>query len=297
MIRQSVLCGFLLLIAYSIVLKVMPDLSATPDQWQANITKAEEYIYSDNTTKNAIIGSSLSERLVMDRLPEFENLSLSGLSILDGLELLRHKARLPSYVYIETNVLLREKNDDFSATLFAPIPFVLRKHVIAFRADKQPLALIGQSLGERVKALGEKVKYEVEALAGRKSSRSGNVAAGAGLDDEMLNVQVKDYSERPDPQLLREQLKLLSDDVTYLRSRRVQVVFFEMPVNPKLTELPKAQAIRNGCYAAFPRDRYQYIDMPESAGYMTTDGIHLNRREAVEYTRYFLEQTKKVDNR
>jgi len=112
----------------------------------------------------------------------------------------------------------------------------------------------------------------------------------------MLILELKEYSERPDANLLNEQLKSLAADVSYLISRGARVVFFEVPVSPKLMELPKAYSIKESVQAAFPRTQFQYIDLPPgSAHYTTTDGVHLNPQEAVQYTQHFLEQARKFD--
>jgi hypothetical protein len=102
------------------------------------------------------------------------------------------------------------------------------------------------------------------------------------LDERMLDVQMRDYAEAPNDRLLA--------DVFYLRSRGVRVSFFEMPVNPRLISLPKAQRIREAIHAAFPAGRFPYIELPSDwASYVTTDGIHLTPMEASRYTQYFLE--------
>ncbi len=297
MIHKSILFCFLLLIAYSMLLNWLPQLSASQDVGQSNIIKAGKYLDDDDDrpVKDAIIGSSVSERLIMDSIPDFDNLAFSGLGVLDGLDLVRHKNKLPSVIYIETNFPLRPRSPLFSTTLFSPISVVLRKHVMLLRSDKQPLALIGQALGELAERLDIGMLHRLDVIAGTKI---GSVARSTDVTfDQMLNLEVKDYSEKPDAKLLHEQFQLLSNDVSYFMSRGVRIVFFEMPVNSRLTELPKAQIIRDSFYSVFPRQQYRYMDMPESAGYRTADGIHLSRKEAIQYTRFFKEQAKRLDNR
>ena len=99
LIEKSVLCCVMLLIGYSLLLKCLPQLSASQHQWQSNLIKAEKYLYDDHQpAKNAIVGSSVSERLVMESMPGFENLAFSGLGVLDGLDLLRYKDHLPASI-------------------------------------------------------------------------------------------------------------------------------------------------------------------------------------------------------
>jgi hypothetical protein len=293
LIQKSVLFCVMLLIGYSFLLKHLPHLSASQHQWQSNLIKAEKYLYDDHQpAKSAIIGSSVSERLVMESMPGFENLAFSGLSVLDGLDLLRSKDHLPSSVYIETNLILREKSPNFATTLFSPLPFTVRKYVTSLRSDKQPLALIGQTLAEIVEAIDGRIVHRVNLWAGTETSVARTPAVPF---EQILNQRVEEYSERPDAELLHDQFQLLSGEVSYLRSRGVQIVFFEMPINSRLTELPKAKMVRERFYSVFPKPQYRYIEMPDPAGYRTSDGIHLNRNEAVQYTRYFVEQAKKFN--
>jgi hypothetical protein len=295
MIAKSILVCLLLFLAYSALLPFAPDLSASQAQWQQNLQKAEQYLYADANAKSLIIGTSMAERLVTERIPDCDNLSFAGLSVFDGLSLLRHKDRLPSSVYIETNVLLRKRDGDFSESLFSPIPFLLRRRVIALRADKQPLALIGQSLGNTIRERGKQIKHKLLGPTAPMADEPDQMAETPALDDRMLDLEIRDYSEKPSATLLNGQLQLLIDDVSYLKSKGVQVAFFEMPVNPKLTALPKAQLIRDGMHVTFPKVRFHYIELPpDSASYVTTDGIHLTPKEAARYTRYFLEQVTKL---
>jgi hypothetical protein len=293
LIQKSVLFCVMLLIGYSLLLKCVPHLSASQHQWQSNLIKAEKFLYDDHQpAKNAIIGSSVSERLIIESMPGFENLAFSGLSVLDGLDLLRYKDTLPSSIYIETNLILREKSANFATTLLSPLPFTVRKYVTSLRSDKQPLALIGQTLGEIVEAIDGRMVHRVNVWAGTETSVAGTPAVPF---EQILNQRVEEYSEKPDAELLHEQFQLLSGEVSYLMSRGVQIVFFEMPINSRLTELPRAKMVRERLYSVFPRRQYHYIDAPDLAGYRTSDGIHLNRNEAVQYTRYFVEQAKKFD--
>jgi hypothetical protein len=298
MIPKSLLLCLSLLLAYVTLLAFAPGLSATQAQWQQNLHKAEQYLYDDASAKNVIIGTSIAERIVTERIHDCDNLSLSGLTIFEGLSLLRHKDKLPANVYIETNVLARRRDGRFSETLFSPVPFFMRRHVIALRADKRPLALIGQSFGTTMGEVRHRGRLLEQRLFGTVAATAGAHELGdqtPALDDRMLALQIHDYSERPNETLLNGQLQLLTADVSYLMSKGVRIVFFEMPVNPKLTSLPQAQLVRDRVHEAFPGVRYHHIELPPDSGsYVTTDGIHLSPKEAARYTRYFFEEARKI---
>lgn len=288
MIIRSILVSLLLFLFYSIMLISLPHLSASQHLWQSNLIRGQRYIFNEQEkNNNAIVGSSMSERFIMDSLPGTDNLSFAGLSVLDGLNLLRHKKILPDTVYIEMNVILRQESENFKSMLFSPIPFFLANHIFSLRADKQPLAIAGKTLipyceKYYLKIIGKNI-YSIEPT--KKASPA---------FDQLLDIQARNYSEEPAPELIRNQFELLSKQVDYLRSKGTIVIFYEMPVNFKLVKLEKAEAIRNAFYTYFPRKNNVYIDMPDSRDYKTLDGVHLDREESLRYTAYFKKATTKA---
>jgi hypothetical protein len=295
MIRKSLLVCLSLLLLDCALMQVAPNLSAMQSQSQQNLHKAQQYLYAEDNPSTVIVGTSLSTRLVMARLPGCENLSFSGLSIFDGLSLLRHKRVLPSHVFIETNVLLRKKDAYFGPSLFLPVPFFLRQYVVALRADKQPLALVGQSLGNAIRDRGTQIKRRLLGIGPATPSDGDPALVTSGPDERMLDLQIKDYSDPPVKGLLNGQLQLLAEDVAYLKSKGVHVTFFEMPVNPRLNQLLKARLVREGMHATFPTSQFHYIELPPDAdSYKTTDGMHLSPPEASRYTQYFVDQAKLI---
>ncbi len=143
MIKKSILTFLILFVIYSVVVTTKPSIGASQHQWQRNVIKAQKFLFNEtDTIKNVIVGSSLSSRLVVDNLPGFYNLSFDGLCIYDGLKIIRNKKALPQNVFIETNVLLRDESKDFTDALFSPILYFLTKHLIALRADKQPIGIM-----------------------------------------------------------------------------------------------------------------------------------------------------------
>jgi hypothetical protein len=110
----------------------------------------------------------------------------------------------------------------------------------------------------------------------------------------MLEIQFGNYSKLPGKEELNESFSILKTHVTYLQEHGVNIVFFEMPVNSKLVNLPKANIIRQTFYENFPESKFNYIPLQDSVTYKTTDGVHLNSNEAVEYTRYFRQNMKNI---
>ena len=71
-----------------------------------------------------------------------------------------------------------------------------------------------------------------------------------------------------------------------------QVIFFELPVNENLCDLPKAGIIREYFYKTFQSEKYHYISYAACKGNKTRDGEYLGPEEAIMYTQYYKSQLK-----
>lgn len=289
MVKKSFIVAVLLFIFYSIfVAVVIPGRSASQHQWQDNIIKAQKFIYNDTAYYNAVvIGSSLSCRLVMDSLPQTYNLSFGGQSIYDGLNILSHMDKLPGNIFIEMNFALRNESRDFTAALNSPLLYYPKKLFLSLREDKQPLVLLGTLLNN---------KFESFVLPRLKPLPHTTEKKASGTNQEMfttmLQLQVADYSMLRDEAYINDCFDRLGKSVSRLEKRGVNIVFFEMPVNKELNNLPKATSIRSRFYQQFPVTKYSYIPIPAGMEYKTTDGLHLSKEEALAYTLHLRSKMK-----
>lgn len=289
MIKKTIISAFIFLLLYAIFVMVRP-LGTSQHQWQDNIIKAQRFIYADDVPQSVIVGSSLSCRLVMDNLPQMYNLSFQALTIYDGLPVLVHKEKLPKNVFIEMNVALRKESNNFSSTLNNPILYNVRKRFLFLRDEYQPMGVLGSASIRFV----NKVMSELRSISPNKAtSDAQNFKKNEGLFLKLLNAQIESYSKKPEQKLLDERFNNLAGYVAELGKKGVQVIFFEMPVNGKLCDLPKARIIRETFYKDFPPAKYRYISMPACSEYETTDGVHLGHEEAERYTAYFRAQAGK----
>jgi hypothetical protein len=291
MLKKICLVAVLLFISYAVFVSSFAPKwwSASQNQWQANIIKAQKFICGNtDTVEKVIVGTSLSYRLVMDSLPGTYNLSFSGQSIYDGLNILVHKEKIPT-IFIEMNVALFKENEDFTSALSSPVLFYPKKEIRALREDKQPIAIIGNKMSvDFMDHFIMKCKYFFHL----QPQQSGEQANGNELFEKMLQLQVKEYSKIPDHQLVMECFNELERYIRILEQMGTRIVFFEMPVNKQLKQLPKAKMIRETFYNKFPEGKYMYIPMPDSIAFKTTDGVHLDEQEALTYTRYLKSKIK-----
>jgi hypothetical protein len=285
MIKKSFLACLLIFITYSGIFLFRPQTEVATHQWQENMIKAQKYLYSNqDTIRQVILGTSLACCILKDSIPDHYNMAFSGLSIYDGLNVIRQKKTLPESVFIETNYTLKAASENFSDDLFSPVLFPLRKYLVSLRDGRQPLAIAGIVL-----------RNVVSSLTGPEYNS--NFKKKEGLFDKMLKIHTKEYTEVPDNSQLNEKYSVLKKQVDFLKQHGVKVVFFEMPVNPALADLPKAKITRETLHRYFPASDYQYIAMPECSGYVTGDGVHINLEEAKTYSSYFRSEAEKLTRR
>jgi len=289
MIKKSIIFAIFLLICWSIFIYYKP-FSLSQHQWQGNIINAEIFLFDIESPVNLIVGSSLSGALQKDSLPDFYNLSFGGQGIFDGLNLLRSKKKLPKNVFIETNVIGLEENTNFKEIISSPILNTIKEKLSIFRTDKQPLAyatkqffqpIIDVFFSKIIYRIRDKIKLEL------KINEKSNVDKSEILIfNKMLALQVESYSATVEILKFDKQFTELKKHIYFLESQGVKVIFFEMPVNPILTELNKAKYLRNRVRKDFPNNAY--IGLPQNIdSYTTSDGVHLTNEESKIYTNYF----------
>ena len=170
----------ILLLLHALFVYVKP-ISSTQYAWQGNTIKAQQFIYGE-PGKNIIVGSSLSNRLVMDSLQGMINLSFSGQGIFDGLSVLNNNNAMPGTVYIETNIMSTKENENFTSYINSPILNPLKRAIPSLRDEYQPVGILGEIIIRTFKPEASGENLDVN-----------NVASQEGGDDtffqKMLSLQ------------------------------------------------------------------------------------------------------------
>ncbi|HCW06553.1 MAG TPA: hypothetical protein DGG95_04215 [Cytophagales bacterium] len=303
MIKKSIFVFLFLFAGYSIYISSRPTLSSSQHFWQANMIKAQKFIYDESDTfSHVIVGSSLAALLVKDSLPSFYNLSFGGTGPFNGLSIIKRKDKAPKNVFIEMNTVLIEERKEFTNSIYSFVPYIMRKYFLSLRADKQPIPLyIDHSDAVRRKIASLCIRCKIESVLNRKifdsnpAMRTNESANSKEAFDLMLANQIESYSMKPDSLLMKQQMTLVLEYVSYLRSRGSRVWFFEMPINSELVNLPQSKLLRDEIHRNFPSSVVTYIDQ-DTTSYTTTDGLHLNLAEAIRYTHHFNSKVKKNGN-
>lgn len=294
MIKKTILLCFILLLGYTLVVVFVsdPNKYVSEHQWQDNQIKAQNYIYSNtDSIENIIIGSSLADRIEMGYLPGYYNLSLGGLGVFDGLEVITHEKAYPKRIYIEMNKLDRKASDEFRSSLSNPLMSFLRKYIPSLRDGKQPMGYIAIPYGQKVVGYGV---YLLQSGLNKVSSpiQTDSLVDKTDMVAKILPILIKEESVVPAS--LGQDMEMLKKYTDILERNNVEVVFFEMPIHVSLCDMPRVKAIREIFYKEFPAIKYSYIPIPNCSEYTTTDGGHLDKASAERYTLFFKEQAAKL---
>jgi len=259
-----------------------PDARDADSPIQINLINADKYFYSKHNYRSVILGSSLASKIDADQLPGFYNLALIGMSVYDGGAVLLSRNPRPQTVYIELNVIQRPENESFTGQFNSPLYIWLKSALPALRSGNQPIMLAKKAI-EAVANRNKPAPAPVRKQASTKKPALKNTYLPQRMFKPLLDVQLKAYSQR-DTALINASVIKLKQLVAQIQARGSRVVFFEMPINPALEQLPKTVLIRNAVKQAFAG--YPFINLPP-ATFKTRDGLHLAQKEAVDYTEYF----------
>ncbi|OCX53858.1 hypothetical protein BEL04_06115 [Mucilaginibacter sp. PPCGB 2223] len=265
MIRKSLFVAVFLLVLYDCFLIAEKKIWRSEQyQYQGNIIKADRYIYSQAMPRAVIIGTSLSDRIVLDSIPGIYNLAMPGMSILDGCEVLLKREKLPEVVFIETNLFFKKENEGFVQSVNSPVRQFFKKNILAMRDENQPVGLIRHLIKGNAK---KTIVYP---------------AVPPNVFRELLQSQEKQF-ENPDSALIDRSLVRLKHYIQIMHEHKSRVCFFEMPVNENLKSLPQAVIVRTKIKESFPG--VAFIPPPDIK-FETMDGVHLGNSEASLYTHY-----------
>ncbi|TDB61792.1 hypothetical protein [Arundinibacter roseus] len=251
---------------------------ATQHTYQESLAKAEQYLYyTHQLCPRVVVGSSLSSMIQTFRIPGTCSLTFPGQTVFEGLRLLTENDSSPTCVYIEMNAVLRSEDKEFVDYLQSPVPYFLKKYLRVMRHDKQPIAKIGQLIHGIVEP---------------------HLITNTTFDKHSTQLHQyfrKESDISPKEYILDRQMQRMEELVSILEKKGCQIVFFEMPISPDLTNLAQPRAIRAFFLKHFSPTKYTYIFPEKDKIYTTLDGIHLTYEAALEYTAYFKKQVQEAD--
>ncbi len=268
MIKKSLLCFCVLFILHYLIVQMNPTMGMATHQWQDNLIKAQSFLYADYAD-SAMVGTSLSARIIRDSIPSIKSISFGGCAVEDGLRLISSKQDLPQYIFVESNLLFMEGNKELVNKLTEGIIPKIKYWIPSLREQYEPICLLASL-----------------------ALKAGNVnpqAGAAAIDMNILNESIKQQQEddrKYQYEVSEERLRTIKEMMDSLEGKGVKFVFFEMPVNEQIYHLRKFAKTRERLAQEFPKDQYRYL-LSDTTHYLTTDGEHLSFEEQQVFSHYF----------
>jgi hypothetical protein len=272
MLKKIFLYTALLLIAYSVVLRLLPsDIDTDQSQWGTNVIKARDYILSEEDFENVIVGTSLSTRLVTDSLgDDFVNLSFSGSTIWDGIELIEAREQKPKRVFIESTFVFKKTDGSLTDYVSKGFSSKLKSTLPVFREKNQPVGVIKGLVTKALKSGGPLASYDSVAVE---------------INPEILEIQsdyfVEEYTDENYEWIFT---KKLIWPLERLLDQGIEVVFYEMPLHPSFCESQVIKDIRWHIDELTKREGVSFLKVDDYEAYQTNDGIHLVSHSGLKFT-------------
>lgn len=281
MILRSVLTALTLLLLYTILIIWFHDSIRHTGQtsYQRNLVKAEDYLYEANSHYDMVlVGSSMSERLLMDSLPgPCYNLAMSGLSSLDGLQLIKQSAHWPRLIYVELNTLDRGQTSDLVRSFTNSRRQLVHQYLPFLRQKYQPVGVVKSVLRSWTYGQTQFVDF------------GGGTPLDTTFQKKAVQEKLQEMEHGPADSVLRAHVQVAWQYIETFRRKGTEIVFYEMPVDARLQTHQLTNRTRQYLHKRFPTSQFSVISVPPDA-YQTSDGIHLIRSENIRYTAYLRQQ-------
>lgn len=278
-IRPLLVCISILILYQSTILCGFLASSEGINQWQANIIKAEKYIYSQNSNSSTVmVGSSLTNNLPTQYLSDRAiNLGMSGGSSQTGLEIVRRKETKPSLLLVELNDTIgRELDARLIDPLFHPLMSVIKLYLPMFRQEYRPTSVLVQYLeNEYKRKKGIEVKHQDEKQIVKSDFRKKTIERLVENRSIELNAQQK--------QLIVKQSEFIKTQIIDLQKKGVRVILFDIPGEPVVDNTIKQKQIKQIIKSVFPENSFKWLPESSERTWVTSDGIHLLQSNAKKY--------------
>lgn len=277
MIRYSLIIFLLLFATFSTFIWLKKkEFNSVQYQNQENVIKIQHFLYNEKPLRAIVVGTSLSAKLSTDSLEGVYNLSMAGLSVLDGLHILFLRNEIPPVVFIETNYFFKAESKDFTSQFDSKASNYIKSKLPALQDENQPAGI---------------VKHYLRKPEPKTGIPQNDQPLSDDVFGKLLMMQQETYKQ-PDTTRIRQSLQVLETSVQEIIKRGSTVCFFEMPVHPALDTLPLSEMIRSTIKRTFPQ--IHYIEKPSGITFNTTDGIHLDKVGIWQYSQYFRETASTI---
>lgn len=228
-------------------------------QQKRNIIKVEGYLIPlKPLPKNVALGSSFMENVLrVDIDNQLLNLSLGGLSAMEGCTLIERANHTPETLVIELSSALVRKPTDIVRDAMPSYKLSLLPISPIFRMAYQPSSVF------------------LRLIHASKENRTPNQAAIAIGRRSREQPLTEEQHQSLDNNLIR-----LRQFVDEFQRRGTTVYFVEVPVDRQVWESRYESEIRQVLRQQFPETQFRWIIPDMKRNWQTTDGMHLTIDEA-----------------
>ncbi len=268
MIKRSILCFAVLFGIHLVIVLLNPMVGMATHQWQDNVIKAQQFIYAEKSD-TVMVGTSLSARIIRDSIPTVKSVSFGGCAVEDGLRIILSKGDLPRFILAETNLFFLDGNPELVSKMTEGVMPMLRRWIPSLREQYQPICMLASMM----------------ASAANINPQAGTSTVDRDLLNESIEHHIKYDWQMPEAQA-ETRMGDMKRLVEMFEAKGTRVLFFEMPVNERLTHLKRYDQTRELMQKTFPADRYTYLPF-DTTRYVTTDGEHLDYEGQQVFSHYF----------
>lgn len=268
MIKRSILCFAVLFGIHLAIVLLNPMVGMATHQWQDNVIKAQQFIYAEKSD-TVMVGTSLSARIIRDSIPTVKSVSFGGCAVEDGLRIILSKGDLPRFILAETNLFFLDGNPELVSKMTEGVMPMLRRWIPSLREQYQPICMLASMM----------------ASAADINPQAGTSTVDMDLLNESIEHHIKYDWQMPEAQA-ETRMGDMKRLVEMFEAKGTRVLFFEMPVNERLTHLKRYDQTRELMQKTFPADRYTYLPF-DTTRYVTTDGEHLDYEGQQVFSHYF----------
>jgi hypothetical protein len=285
MIIKSLCITAFLLLTFEFFLRVTDiKWDTSQNDKSANIISIQDFVYNysgrDLEADTVIVGTSVSRKLITDSLGgHFINLAFNAWSNFDGLELIKLNQKKPACLLIETNYVKSQTLQPEITGSLDPVSYFPGKMFKCLQLRNQPAGLLvgwGKNL----------MKTRIEKLKEKKRENS-------ELYNFSIQMNKKIMMQKTPDSVLKWRFNVLKSLIDGFSRENIGVIFFEVPVDSALSNTTSLLDVRNYFSRYFPKNEFRYIPLPDSDGYVFSDGVHLSQHSAIEYTMYLKRQLNK----
>jgi hypothetical protein len=294
-IVQSLLVTTALVGAYTLLgsLKI---LKASPgvNQWQTNVIKIQSYADRQHSNINlALVGSSLTANIPADRLGDRSiDLALNGGCAQTGLAVIIKQTVKPKVLLVEINQTIARKVDkQLIESNYNPILYTVRGYFPGLREEYKPSSQIVL----RVEELRHKFKTGNRAIAQQPERPPSTTSGQPNLTGQLLaqaierNAQPLSAQEKTS---LRTEAEYIKSQISEIERGGTQVILFNVPGDHQLEQTIAVKQSQAFMKELFPDRDFDWMPAPPARKWVTGDGVHLIKSDAIIYADFLRDRLK-----